>query len=74
MAIETLLAENPASGRFCHGESPTIADICLVTQVTPAKTFDLSLDSYPRVMRVYQTCMSIPAFADAHPSKQPDAE
>ena len=73
-AIEALLAEHPASGRFCHGERPTIADICLVTQVTPAKTFDLPLDPYPRVMRVYDTCMAIPAFADAHPSKQPDTE
>ena len=37
-AIETLLAEHPASGQFCHGDGPTIADICLVTQVTPAMT------------------------------------
>jgi hypothetical protein len=37
-------------------------------------TFNLSLDPYPRVMRVYGTCMAIPAIADAHPSKQPDAE
>jgi glutathione S-transferase len=43
-------------------ESPTVADICLVTQVTPAMTFNLSLDPYPRVMRVYATCMAIPAF------------
>ena len=73
-AIEALLAEHPESGRFCHGAGPTIADICLVTQVTPAKTFDFPLDPYPRVMRIYDTCMAIPAFADAHPSKQPDAE
>ena len=53
---------------------PTLADICLVTQVTPAKTFSAELDSYPRVMRVYETCMAIPAFADAHPSTQPDSE
>jgi len=37
-AMETLLAEHPASGRLCYGDSPTVADICLVTQVTPAKT------------------------------------
>ena len=73
-AMETLLAEHSASGRFCHGETPTLADICLVTQVTPAKTFDCALDHYPRVIRVYETCMAIPAFADAHPAKQPDAE
>ena len=54
--------------------NPIFADICLVTQVTPAMTFNLPLDPYPRVMRVYNTCMAIPAFADAHPSKQPDVE
>jgi maleylpyruvate isomerase len=73
-AIEALLAEHPTGGQFCHGGRPTIADICLVTQVTPAKTFNCPLDAYPRVMRVYDTCIAIPAFADAHPSKQPDAE
>jgi maleylacetoacetate isomerase len=73
-AIEALLAQHSASGRFCHGEGPTVADICLVTQVTPAKTFDCPLDRYSRVMRVYDSCMAIPAFADAHPAKQPDAE
>jgi len=51
-----------------------VADICLVTQVTPAKTFNCALDPYPRVMRIYDTCMAIPAFAEAHPAKQPDAE
>ncbi len=73
-AIETLLAGHAESGRFCHGDRPTIADICLVTQVTPAKTFGLRLDAYPRVMRVYETCMALPAFAAAQPARQPDAE
>jgi maleylacetoacetate isomerase len=73
-AIEALLAEHPASGAFCHGARPTIADICLVTQVTPAKTFDCPLAPYPRVMRIYDNCMAMPSFAEAHPSKQPDAE
>ena len=40
----------------------------------PAKTFNLALDPYPRVMRIYDNCMAIPAFADARPAKQPDAE
>jgi maleylacetoacetate isomerase len=73
-AMEALLAEHKESGRFCHGDRPTIADICLVTQVTPARTFEAPLAAYPRVTRVYDTCMAIPAFADAHPSRQPDAE
>ena len=73
-AMETLLAEHKESGQFCHGGRPTIADIALVTQVTPAKTFQSDLAPYPRVMRVYDSCTAIPAFADAHPSKQPDAE
>ena len=73
-AMETLLAEHPESGRFCHGEVPTIADIGVVTQVTPAKTFGVEFAPYQRVMRVYDRCMAIPAFADAHPAKQPDAE
>jgi len=73
-AMESLLAEHLASGHFCHGDGPTVADICLVTQVTPAKTFNCPLDAYPRVMCVYETCMAIPAFADAQPAKQPDAE
>ncbi len=72
-AMESLLSEHK-SGRFCHGDRPTVADICLVTQVTPAQVFKCALDPYPRVMRVYDACMAIPAFAEAHPMKQPDAE
>jgi maleylacetoacetate isomerase len=73
-AMEALLAEHRESGRFCHGERATIADIGVVTQVTPAKTFGVDLAPYARVMRVYDSCMAIAAFADAHPAKQPDAE
>jgi maleylacetoacetate isomerase len=73
-AMETLIAEHPESGDFCHGDTPTIADIGVVTQVTPAQNFGCALASYPRVMRVYDSCMAIGAFADAHPARQPDAE
>jgi maleylpyruvate isomerase len=68
---ETLLAEHSASGPFYHGERPSVADIGLVTQVTPAMTFNLSLDPYPRVMRVYNTCMAIAGFADAPRQSSP---
>jgi maleylacetoacetate isomerase len=73
-AMETLLAGHTESGPFCHGERPTIADICLVTQVTPARTFGLALAPYPRVTRIYETCMALPEFAAAQPARQPDAE
>ena len=73
-AMEDLLAEKKPTGKFCHGDTPTVADICLVTQVTPAQLFKCKLDAYPRVMRIHEACMMIPAFADAHPLKQPDAE
>jgi maleylacetoacetate isomerase len=73
-AMEGLLAEHRERGRFCHGDAPTIADIGLVTQVTPAQRLGLDLAPYARVMRVYECCMGIAAFADAHPARQPDAE
>jgi len=73
-AMEALLAEHRESGRFCHGDAPSFADIGVVTQVTPARNFGVDLAPYPRVIRVYDSSMAIPAFADAHPAKQPDAE
>jgi len=73
-AMENLLAEHKESGKFCHGDAPTFADICLVTQVFPATMFKVDLQPYKRVMRVYETCMAMPAFDQASPPKQPDAE
>ena len=72
--METLLASHKESGRFCHGDQATLADIGLVTQVTPAQTFKCDMAPYPKVMRIYAAAMAIPAFADAAPAKQPDAE
>ena len=73
-AMEDLLAEKNPAGKFCHGDHPTVADICLVTQVTPAQSFNTNLEPFKRVMRIHDNCIAIPAFAEAHPRKQPDFE
>jgi maleylpyruvate isomerase len=73
-AMEQLLAEHRESGRFCHGDRVGLADIGLVTQVTPAQTFKCDLAPYRRVMRAYEAAMAIPAFTEASPPRQPDAE
>ena len=73
-AMEALLAEHRESGDFCHGAAPTIADICLVPPVSSARSFGIDLAPYRRVMRIHDHVMAIPAFADAHPARQPDAE
>jgi maleylacetoacetate isomerase len=73
-AFESLIAGHSETGRFCHGDQPTLADICLVPQVFNAKRYALDLKPYPTLMRVFETCMAVPAFDRAQPDKQPDAE
>ena len=75
-AVEALLAQgDPAgTGLFCHGDSPTLADCCLVPQVFNAQRFAIDLAPYPRVARIHAHCAGLPAFIAAHPSQQPDAE
>jgi maleylacetoacetate isomerase/maleylpyruvate isomerase len=66
--------QNPGTGRFCHGEAPTMADCCLVPQIFNAKRYQCDLGPYPAVMRVFDACMQLDAFVRAQPDKQPDAE
>jgi maleylacetoacetate isomerase len=72
--LEAELAQTKGTGRHCHGDSPTLADCCLVPQVFNAKRYDSDLTPYPTVMRVFDACMKLDAFDRAQPSKQPDAE
>jgi maleylacetoacetate isomerase/maleylpyruvate isomerase len=71
-AVERQLA-NPATGRFCHGDAPTLADVALVPQIFNAQRFECRLDHVPTVMRVFEACMALPAFDATQPSKCPDA-
>jgi len=70
--VERQLAAQP--GRYCHGNTPTLADCCLVPQVSNAQRFKCRTDHVPHVMRVYEACMMLPAFDLTQPSKCPDAE
>jgi maleylacetoacetate isomerase len=74
-AIEGHLSKEQETGRFCHGDSPTMADICLASQAIGALAyFSCDTKSVPTVMRIYGQCMEIDAFAKAHPLKQSGAK
>lgn len=73
-AMEAMLAGSPTTGRFCHGETPTLADCCLVPQIYNARRFNVSLDAYPEIVRIEANCLALPAFDAARPENQPDAE
>jgi maleylacetoacetate isomerase/maleylpyruvate isomerase len=70
--VERQLAAQPA--RFCHGDTPTMADCTLVPQIFNAQRFDCRLDHVPQVMKVFEACMALPAFSETQPSKCPDSE
>ena len=65
-AVEALL-DNPATGTFCHGETPTMADFCLVPQLYNAERWGVDLSGLNHVRRIAETCRALPAFQAAHP-------
>ena len=73
-AVERQLAESLYTGRFCHGDAPTLADCTLVPQIFNAQRLDCRLDHVPTVMRVFDACMALDAFDLAQPSRCPDAD
>lgn len=73
-SVNTNLVRSGKAGRFCFGDTPTLADICLVPQVFNAQRFNIDVSRYPAIAKVFESCMAVPAFQQAEPKMQPDAE
>ena len=72
-ALEQRLASEPETGTFCHGHTPTIADICLASIVVVMRIFKIEVPGIPTVMRIMTSCEQLDAFAKADPSRQAGA-
>ncbi len=73
-AVEQVLATDPRVGRYCYGDVPSFADCMLVPQVANAQRMNCDLSAMPTVLRINDACLQLPAFIDASPARQPDAE
>ncbi len=71
-AMEEKLAGDSATGTYCHGDSVTLADLCLVPQFGAAGMFGIDTGAYPTAKRIFEACLQLPAFFDARPQAQPD--
>jgi maleylacetoacetate isomerase len=73
-SFEALVAGHPSTGLFCEGDTPTLADICLVPQVYNARRFNVDMSPYPTIERIVAACLELDAFERARPENQPGAE
>ncbi|WP_020592977.1 maleylacetoacetate isomerase [Kiloniella laminariae] len=74
VALEATLSQSSSSGNFCHGDTPGLADCCLVPQIYNARRFSIPLENYPTLCRIEKNCLALTAFDKARPENQPDAE
>ncbi|HWV03019.1 maleylacetoacetate isomerase [Ralstonia sp.] len=72
-ALEARLSASPLTGAYCVGDTPTLADVCLVPQVFNGKRFDVAVEDYPTLARIFEHCMAQEGFQRAAPGVQPDA-
>ena len=73
-ALQEMIVAQPKRGKFCFGDVPTLADVCLIPQLGNARRYGCDLSRYPTILEIEKNCNAIPAFANAAPEKQPDAE
>ena len=72
-AFERQLAQGKG-GKYCFGDTPTLADCCLAPQIYNGQRFNCDFSGLPRTMAAFDACMALDAFARAHPSACPDHE
>lgn len=73
-ALEVTLSTNSQTGLYCHGDTPTLADICLYAQVWNNKRFQIDMGNWPTTARIFEALDAVPAFQKAAPPTQPDAD
>ena len=73
-ALQEMIVAQPKRGKLCFSDTPTLADVCLIPQLANARRYRCDLTKYPTILEIEKSCNALPAFANAAPEKQPDAE